>query len=170
MNRKTYLTSFLAILTACSMLLAFSSCKNRDTVITDVESLADSIWTFSMSHPDGFTLDICTMTEPMEGIAVSYAETQGSHSREQLPKVIVHALSHDGYVGGWLDTEDSLYYFDSSRLFPEDSLEAAIRFGRENEQYTVYIISTGTTVEIDEQSDNACFLENQPEGQFVRGH
>ena len=85
-----------------------------------------------MSHPDGFTLDIRTMTEPTEGIAVSYAETQGSHSREQLPKVIVHALSHDAYVGGWLDTEDSLYYFDSSRLFPEDSLEAAIRFGREN--------------------------------------
>ena len=23
---------------------------------------------------------------------------------------------------------------------------------------------------IDEQSDDACFLENQPEGQFVRGH
>lgn len=149
MNRRTYLTSLFCILTACSMLLTFSSCKNRNSVLTNVDALSDSIWTFSMTHPEGFTLDIRTITEPTEGIAVSYAETQGSHSREQLPKVVAHALTHDGYVGGWLDTEDSLYYFDSSRLFPEDSLEAAIQFGRDNAQYAVYIISTGTTIEID---------------------
>jgi len=108
--------------------------------------IADQVWAFSLSHPDGYTLDIRTMTEPTEGIAVSYAETQDSHSREQLPKVVEHALSHDGYIGGWLSTSDSLYYFDSTRLFPEDSLDAAIQFGKDNGQYAIYILSSGTEI------------------------
>ena len=37
------------------------------------QATADAVWEFSQSHPDGFTLDIRTMTEPTEGIAVSYA-------------------------------------------------------------------------------------------------
>ena len=71
------------------------------------------------------------MTEPTEGIAVSYAATQDSHSRNQLDFVVEHALQHDGYVGGWLNTENGLYYFDSSKLFPEDQLEEALQFGKE---------------------------------------
>ncbi|MBP5290455.1 MAG: hypothetical protein J6Y76_03465 [Paludibacteraceae bacterium] len=127
------------------VLMAFTACNNRPTE-KDIEAMADQVWFFSLAHPDGFTLDIRTMTEPTEGIAVSYAETQGSHSREQLPKVIRHALDHDGYVGGWLDTTDSLYYYDSTRLFPEDSPEAALQFSRDNGQTAVFILSTGTEI------------------------
>ena len=127
------------------VLMAFTACNNRPTE-KDIEAMADQVWSFSLAHPDGFTLDIRTMTEPTEGIAVSYAETQGSHSREQLPKVIRHALDHDGYVGGWLDTTDSLYYYDSTRLFPEDSPEAALQFSRDNGQTAVFILSTGTEI------------------------
>ena len=81
------------------------------------------------------------MTEPTEGIAVAYSATQGSHSRKKLNWVVRHALHHDGYVGGWLDITDSLYYFDSTRLFPEDSLDAAIKFGLENKQKAIYSIA-----------------------------
>lgn len=66
-------------------------------------SLSDKVWAFSQSHPDGFTIDVRTMTEPSEGIAVSYAATQDSHSRHQLGKVVNHALQQDGYVGGWFN-------------------------------------------------------------------
>ena len=135
----------MAVLAVSSTLLAFTSCTKHLSE-KDIQTMADQVWTFSQSHPDGFTLDICTMTEPTEGIAVSYAETQGSHSRDQLPKVIAHALAHDGYVGGWLSTDEDLYYFDSTRLFPEDSLDAALQFGRDNGQYAVYILSTGEEV------------------------
>lgn len=107
----------------------------------NVGALADEIWIYSHSHPDGFTIDIRTMTEPTEGIAVAYSATQGSHSRKKLNRVVRHALHHDGYVGGWLDTTDSLYYFDSTRLFPEDSLDAAIKFGLENKQKAIYSIA-----------------------------
>jgi ABC-type amino acid transport substrate-binding protein len=89
------------------------------------------------------------MTEPTEGIAVSYAETQNSHSRNQLGKVVSHALSHDGFVGGWLNTADGLYYFDSTKLFPENKLGDAIRFGKENCQHSVFILSTFTDIPVE---------------------
>ena len=110
------------------------------------ESLADAVWTFSQSHPDGFTLDVRKMTEPTEGISVAYIATQSSHGRKTLDAVVSHATEHDGFVGGWLDPSDSLYYFDSVRLFPEDSLEAAVNFGKANFQKAIYRLSTGEEI------------------------
>lgn len=37
---------------------------------------------------------------------------------------------------------DGLYYFDSVRIFPEDSLEAAVNFGKVNFQKSICILST----------------------------
>ena len=111
---------------------------------SNISQVADKVWAFSQSHPDGFTIDIRTMTEPAEGIAVSYAATQNSHSRDQLDKVVCHALQHEGYVGGWHNSEDGLYYFDSTKLFPEKDLKAALKFGKENGQHSVFILSAQT--------------------------
>lgn len=113
-----------------------------------INELAEQVWVYSQAHPDGFTLELSTMTEPTQGIAVAYEATQGSHSRESLDRVIRHARWHDGYVGGWLDTESGLYYFDSTKLFPEDQLEAAMEFGRKNGQLAFFIISTGTEISL----------------------
>ena len=115
---------------------------------SNISQVADKIWAFSQSHSNGFTLDLRTMTEPTEGISVSYAATQNSHSRNQLDKVVNHAIQNDGYVGGWYNKDNGLYYFDSTRLFPEDSLQAAIRFGKENGQHSVYVISSSTEIPI----------------------
>ena len=124
-------------------------CSKNDSSGQDrIHQIANQVWDFSKSHPDGFTIDIRTMTEPTEGIAVNYAETQNSHSREQLPKVVNHALLHDGYIGGWLNTDNGLYYFDSSKLFPETSLKEAIEFGKENGQYSAFILSTFSEIPI----------------------
>lgn len=144
MRRK--LTRLFVIIT---MILLWTNCSTNRVVTRDVKTVADQVWTYSQTHPDGFTLELSTITEPHEGISVAYAATQGCHSRNKLNRVVRHALSNSGYVGGWLDTTDSLYYFDSSRLFPEDSLDAAIRFGIENKQKAIYIISSGTEVRLD---------------------
>ena len=128
----------LTVLSACSK----SDSSNEQDSIT---AIANKVWAFSQTHPDGFTLDIRTMTEPTEGIAVSYAATQNSHSRDQLNKVVDHALQHDGYVGGWL-SDNGLYYFDSTRLFPETSLKEALQFGKENGQQSAFILSTFTDI------------------------
>ena len=148
MNRRYFLKQVvMAMLMACTLLL--TSCYSSSKLAgRSVRAVADSVWAYSLQHPDGFTMDITTMTEPTEGVVVAYAATQGCHSRNQLGRVVRHALRHDGYVGGWLDTTDSLYYFDSSRLFPEDSLAAAIRFGNENGQIAVFVLSEGREVRL----------------------
>ncbi|MBQ6070427.1 MAG: hypothetical protein IKQ75_00435 [Bacteroidales bacterium] len=114
-----------------------------------MKTVSDTLWAYSISHPDGFTVNITTLTEPTEGVVVAYAATQGCHSQKQLNRVVRHAMRHDGYVGGWLDKTDSLYYFDSSRIFPEDSLDAAIRFGVKNKQIAIYVLSEGREVRLD---------------------
>lgn len=143
MRRLLILCLSLVLLAGCRCQRAGEpSVTQVDTV--SISALADTVWAYSLAHPDGFTLDLRTMTEPSEGIAVSYAATQNSHSREELPAVLAHALAHEGYLGGWLNLADSLYYYDSVRLFPEDSLEAALSFGCANAQHSVFILSTAT--------------------------
>ena len=153
----------IAVLSICGT-ASFASCASNDgnaTEQSEITVIADKVWAFSQTHPDGFTINIRTMTEPTEGIAVSYAATQNSYScvpsvaselsssvRDQLDKVVSHALQHEGYVGGWYNGEDGLYYFDSTKLFPENDLKGAIQFGKENGQYSVFILSTYTEIPI----------------------
>ena len=153
----------IGVLTICGT-ASFASCSSNEDNATEqsiITNIADKVWSFSQSHPDGFTIDIRTMTEPTEGIAVSYAATQNSHScvplvaseqsssaRNQLDKVVSHALQHEGYVGGWYNREDGLYYFDSTKLFPENDLKGALQFGKENGQHSVFILSTYTDIPI----------------------
>ena len=138
------------LLTLCSATV-LSACSHSDnnTEQSGVASISNKVWDFSQTHPDGSTLDIRTMTEPTEGIAVNYLETLNSHSRSQLDKVVSHAISHDGYVGGCLNIENGLYYFDSTKLFPETSLKDAIQFGKENGQQSIFILSTYTDLPLD---------------------
>ena len=140
----------LAVLTIFGT-ASFASCSSNEDNATEqrkISTIADIVWAFCQTHPDGFTLDIRAMRVPTEGIAVSYAATQNSHSRDRLHKVISHALQHDGYVGGWFNSEDGFYYFDSTKLFPENDLKGAIQFGKENGQSTVFILSTSTDMPI----------------------
>ena len=145
-------TWFLIAVLTISGTVCFASCSSNEDNVTEqsnISVIADKVWAFSQTHPDGFTIDIRTMTEPTEGIAVSYAATQNSHSRDQLDKVVSHALQHEGYVGGWFNSEDGLYYFDSTKLFPENDLKGAIQLGKENGQHSVFILSTYTDVPLD---------------------
>ena len=116
--------------------------------------LSDRVWSYRETHPEGFTLEINTWKEPREGISVAYESTQNHHDRADLRRVVRHARSHSGYVGGWRNAEDSLYYFDSVRLFPEDSLEAAISFGKANHQDAVYRLSTGQEIRLVEDDES----------------
>jgi hypothetical protein len=138
-----------------SLGVCMTSCNFKDNPAEEaeqIEEIVNRVWAFSQTHPDGFTLNIRTMEEPTKGIAVAYAATQGSHSREALDAVVEHALANGGYVGGWLDNTDGQFYFDSVRLFPEDQLEAAKQFAIENDQLAFFVISTGTEIRLDGQA------------------
>lgn len=140
MNKETIKFLGFSLIFALCCPTVFSACSNIDDSKEkdSITAIADKEWAFSQSHPDRFTLDIRTLTEPTEGIAVSYAESQDSHLRDQLNKVVTHALGHDGYVGGWLNTENGLYFFDSTKLFPETSLKDAF-FVRKGERPAIGI-------------------------------
>lgn len=149
--RKICIWLIALIITASLGMGLLSSCGKKNNNKTSVKEMAEKVWQFSQLHPDGFTVDVRTMEEPTEGIAVSYAATQGCHSRESLTAVVQHALEHDGYVGGWFDTGSGLYYFDSTKIFPGDQMDEALEFARENGQIAIYIISTGEEVRVDKE-------------------
>ena len=145
---RKILIQWFSVAMICGIVLSSCFSKRELVKYDQIDALSDQVWTYSLSHPDGFTMDLNTMTTPTEGIVVAYAATQGCHSREKLNYVISHAMIHEGIVGGWLDVTDSLYYFDSSRIFPEDSLEAAKKFGIENGQTAIFLISEGKEIRL----------------------
>ena len=107
---------------------------------TDKE-LATVIWAMGQMNPQGFTLKLSDLSQPKEGIMVSYGATQNSTDRKSIPAVIKHAKAHEGLVGGSFIPEDGTYYFDSTRPFAEDDLASALKFARENGQKSVYVVS-----------------------------
>ncbi len=127
--------TILLICLFASFLPAFSQKKFTD------KELATVVWAMGQMNPEGFTLRLSDLTQPKEGIMVSYGATQNSTDRKSIPAVIKHAKAHEGLVGGSLIPEDGTYYFDSTRPFPEDSLAAALAFARENGQKSVYVTS-----------------------------
>jgi len=134
------------LLSVTLTLFSFSSCNKQD----ELQTLADKVWEFAQTRPDGFTLKLSDFSEPDFGIAVAYKATQNCNTRESIPTVIKHAQEHDGYVGGWLDTGSGLLYFGSTKLFPEDERDAAIAFGKENSQQSAYVLSTGEFIDLTE--------------------
>ena len=154
MKQRKYLLLFLVLCLLGTMVSVASCSASEGTAAIDsTKRMANRVWAFAKSHPEGFTLDVHTMTEPSEGIAVSYAETQGSHSRESLRHVVSHALAHEGYVGGWLDRATGLYNFDSTRLFSENDPTGALLFGADNGQQCVFILSSATDVRLTKVSE-----------------
>ena len=132
MNDMKKLLLFL-VLVLTTATAAFS----QQTAVSD-KDLATAIWVMGQIYPEGFTFDLNTLSHPKEGLMVSYKATQDHFARKSIPAIIKHAHAHDNIVGGWRDPETGLYYFDSTRSFPEDDLAAALAFARENGQHTVY--------------------------------
>lgn len=97
-----------------------------------MKKLVERVWEYSLKNPEGFTLDLETLEAITSGLSVAYKETQNSHGRESLEKVIQHALAHDKIVGGWLF--EGRYYFDSVRVFPPEQVRQALEFAKEHEQ------------------------------------
>ena len=113
-----------------------------------IRSVTDAVWAYGESHPEGFTLDVRTMDNPREGIAVSYLDGSENPTKKEVRAMVKHALKHDGYVGGWADRQTGTYDFDSVKLFPEDSLSTALSFAAANHQKAVFVLSSGKEVRL----------------------
>lgn len=116
------------------------------------DELVEYIWSFKDSHPEGFTLSLITLTEPKEGISVAYETyVTPSDSKEYLKAIIAYAMSHDGYIGGWLDSRDSTYCFDAVKIFPEDRMDEAKQFAIDNNQAAYYVLSTSEEIWVEKK-------------------
>lgn len=126
--------------------------KGRHPAKTAPKKMVKLIIEIADQNPAGFTLRIPTMRllRPFEdeGILVAYEETQDSHTPSGLRKVIDHAFRNDLLIGGWLDEEQGLFYFDSVRRFPENELEEALKFAAEQNQIAVFRLSDAMTIRV----------------------
>lgn len=138
-NSKIRFCTNLLMLMLFAMTL--QTCRDKD----DSASLADYVWNYSLAHPDGFTLDLRVRQPVTKGIVAAYEATQNSFGKESLGKVISHALKHESIVGGWLDSADSSYYFDSSKVFPDGAYADAMAFAIENHQFAIYDLTHDST-------------------------
>ena len=136
------------VVTSCGTASKTTESTSSTNVVRTPSTVRNRILSMGRSHPEGFTMDIHTMEEPKVGIAVAYAETKGMRGSRDIYNVTAHAYSHDGYVGGWKDKESGNYYYESVKLFPEEDIEGAMKFARENGQKSVYILSSETEIPV----------------------
>ena len=98
--------------------------------------LVNAILTIAKRNPDGFTVEVPSLQSVTSGFISACEETQNCFGRSGLEKVVNHALEHGRVVGGWRNTEDGKYYFDSSTVFTDR--DAAVEFGRKNKQIAIF--------------------------------
>ena len=140
---------YLTVLYCTVLTTMFSSCSKENDDANTAE-LVDKVWEYSKKNPDGFTIEIQTFTPLTKGFAVSYKETQNSFEKDGLRRVISHALKHNNIVGGWLNSQNGYYYFDSVKLFEDAELDEAIRFAKENEQIAIYDLTNQKEILVSE--------------------
>jgi hypothetical protein len=98
--------------------------------------MVEKIESIVKQNPFGFTYSLKTGRFVKFGYSVAYEATQNSFERPGLEKVLEHALKHSQVIGGWLNTENNLYYYDSVKIFKR--LNEAMKFARENHQVAIF--------------------------------
>jgi fructokinase len=98
-------------------------------MLTEILKIAEA-------NMEGFTIELEYLTFITSGIVVAYEETQNSFGFEGLKKVVNHSLYNEKVIGGWFDSENQKFYFDSCKVFK--NLDEAIEFGRLNGQRAIF--------------------------------
>lgn len=99
-------------------------------------------------NPDGFTIDKNTFESITSGYSVAVAETQNSFDNAGCARVVAYAAKHQeiNALGGWYNSKNKKYYFDAVIIV--DSLEEAIRLGRENGQLAIFDLNNMQEIEL----------------------
>lgn len=100
------------------------------------QAMIFEILEIARKNPDGFTIELPSLEPVKTGIVVAYEATQNSFDIEGLKKCVRHALKHGNKIGGWLNTENGLFYFDSVITFKNE--EEAIKFGKAQNQIAIF--------------------------------
>ncbi len=114
-----------------------------------MKNAIDRVWEYSLNNPEGFTLNIDTFKEVKFGIVVAYEATQNHFGKESLTRVIEHAKSHNNIIGGWLNTENNQYYFDSVKVFKNSELKQAVEFAKKHKQLAIFDLTNLREIRIE---------------------
>lgn len=104
-----------------------------------MNNLFTIISAIAAANPAGFTYNVETNQMQASGYAVALQCTQNSFGVDGLENVIsvvTSGISGASCIGGWLDSETGLYYFDATVIF--DDRETAINFGRLQKQIAIF--------------------------------
>jgi hypothetical protein len=111
-----------------------------------IYQIKQSILEIAKNNPEGFTISLPQCKPIKEGFVVAFAHTQNSFDLEGLDKALGHALYNDMVLGGWLNTDNNQYYFDSCRIYY--NLAEAEAFAREQKQIAFYDLSNGNEIRL----------------------
>ncbi|MCY4779661.1 hypothetical protein ORI89_08355 [Sphingobacterium sp. UT-1RO-CII-1] len=134
-----------------TLLLFISGCSKEHSATDENETkaLIEKVWEYANINPNGFTLNLETMKPIKYGISVAYLETQDSFDKEGLEIVINHAVRNNKIVGGWLNEDNKLYYFDSVKIFKNSDLDEAITFAKQNKQLAIFDLTNLKEIRIE---------------------
>lgn len=92
------------------------------------------------ANPNGFTISILDFKAQEKGFCVAMKETQNCFNDEGLKKAIKIAKQTTNIVGGWLDKENDLFYYDAIMIV--EDLETALKLAKENKQIAIFDLET----------------------------
>lgn len=105
--------------------------------------LLSSIAAIAAINPDGFTFNVETLSAQKGGYAVACSETQNSFGADGLAKVVDYVTANINRVkcvGGWLDNETGLYYYDA--VIIADTEAEALQLAKINNQIAIFDLNT----------------------------
>ena len=108
--------------------------------------LIEAIFEIAKQNPEGFTVEVPSLEPVTSGFVSASLETQNSFGRAGLKRVVNHALEHGKVVGGWKNSDNRKYYFDSITVF--ENRDEAIRFGKENNQLAIFDLDSLTEIRL----------------------
>lgn len=104
-----------------------------------MNNLITTLTAIAAANPYGFTFNVEQNQMQASGYAVALQCTQDSHGIDGLESVInivMNGTSGATCVGGWLDQNTGLYYYDATVII--DDREAAMAFGRMQGQIAIF--------------------------------
>lgn len=108
-----------------------------------MKNLFLTVSAIAAANPAGFTYDLVNGSFPSSGYVIALQETQNSFGPAGLQKcldLITSGKTKATCIGGWLDTESGLYYYDASIIV--DDLDIAIQLGKANNQLAIFNLNT----------------------------
>lgn len=114
-----------------------------------MNNLFTTLSMIAAANPAGFTFNVETNEIQATGYAVALAASQNSFGADGLESVINLVTSADcpaSCVGGWMDTESGLYYYDATVIIEDRA--AAIAFGRLQGQIAIFDLNTMTEIRL----------------------